>query len=365
MKTTKKLISSLLFIAIIAIVSTIAFGCSESNGPNGDDSDTTDPNIPDTAEASRPDSTAAGILQYFGVYNIISNGVSQGIAMKDDILYIGDGQQIRALDVSNPESPSQLAVFPTTSSEYITGMTIDGNLLYAVFQDKLRIFDITSAISPTEIGTLSLGGNARDIDVFGDYLFVGRYSDGICAIDAHDPTSPAIIDTWFSYPTYSLAVGAGGLLYAGPESNFRVFQLNVYQPESLYQVTFTYPDGETAFDMEYIYGHLFVASGKTDFASNTGIFNIQSRNNLVDVYSDTTDYVCKAVAVEGNCAYVIDANLSGESNLYFYYAYNPAAAFRADNVVLTDEAASIYAKNDYIYVLCKNSLLIYKRNIIS
>ncbi len=341
-------------------------GCSDSNGPDGDGPDTTQPNIPDTSEGIRPDSTSAGFLEYIGVYNVIGNGVSQGIAMKDEYLYVGDGQRIKVLDVSDPGSPSQLAEFPSTSSNYITGLAIQGNYLYAVFENRLRIFDISSAISPAEIGSLSIGGSCRDIDIFGDYVFVGRYSSGLTGIDASDVFAPETIKTWFSYPAYSLTIGAGGLLYVGSESNYKIFQLDIMQPESLSQVATTYPSGETGFDMDYIYGHLFVASGKAEMASNNGIFSIKSRDFIsLDVFTDTTDFVCKGVAVEGNSAYVIDASTSGNSNLYLYYVYNPSAAYRADYEDLSAEAVSILVKDGYIYILCKTRLLVYSHNIIS
>jgi len=244
-------------------------------------------------------------------------------------------------------------------------MAIRGNYLYVVFENRLRIFDITSPISPAEAGTLSLGGSCRDIAVFGDYAFVGKYTDGLVVVDISDPSSPSVTATWFSYPTYALTMGAGGILYAGSQTSFRVFQLNVVQPESLSLIYSRYPRGETAFDMDYAYGHLYIASGKVNLGSNNGIFNIQSRSFIGDVFTDTTDYVCKGVSVDGNRAYVIDGSLTGESNLYLYYTYNPAAAYLADVVSLSDQASAILAKDGYVYVLCKTSLLVYRNSLIS
>ncbi len=366
MHTRYRFFSFFLFITILAGVSFFAFGCSDTNGPDdNDNNDTLDPVLPDTSEGIRPDSASPGALDFVGSFNVITNGVPQGIAMKDDILYVGDGQMIRALDVGNPSSPSQLAHFPTASSNYVTGMAVKGNFLYCVFENRLRVFDIASVVSPAEAGTLSLGGSCRDIAIFGDYAFVGKYSDGLIVLDISNPTSPQIVETWFSYPSYSVVVGAGGILYAGSQTSFRVFQLDITEPESLSLIYTKYPNGETGFDLDYAYGHLFIAAGKASLASNNGLFNIQSRSYMANVYSDTTDYVCKGVSVEGNLAYVIDGSLSGESNLYMYYTYNPALSFRADFASLSDQASAVLAKEGYIYVLCKTSLLIYRNSTIT
>jgi len=366
MKNRYRYSALVLFITILAAVSLLAFGCSDTNGPDdNDDNDTLDPVLPDTSEGIRPDSGSTGALDYIGSFNVISNGVPQGIAIKDEILFVGDGQMIRALDVGNPASPAQLSQFPTSSSNYVTGLAIKGNYLYGVFENRLRVFDIASAISPAEAGTLSLGGSCRDIAIFGDYAFVGKYSDGLIVLDISNPTSPQIVETWFSYPSYSVVVGAGGILYAGSQTSFRVFQLDITEPESLGLIYTKYPYGETAFDLDYAYGHLFIAAGKASLASNNGLFNIQSRSYMANVYSDTTDYVCKGVSVEGNLAYVIDGSLSGESNLYMYYTYNPALSFRADFVNLSDQASAVLAKEGYIYILCKTSLQIYRNSTIT
>lgn len=365
MKISNRFFSTILFISIFLAVGIFVFGCSDSNGPDDDNQDTLDPVIPDTAEMIRPDSTSPGSIQFVGSFNVITNGVPQGIAMKNDIIFVGDDQRVRAISVSNPSSPSQLAQFPSSSSNYVTGMAIQGNYLYVVFENRLRIFDITSPISPAEAGSLSLGGSCRDIAIFGDYAFVGKYTDGLAVIDISNPNSPSVIATWFSYPTYSLTMGAGGILYTGSQTSFRVFQLNAVQPESLSLIYSRYPRGETAFDMDYAYGHLYVASGKVNLGSNNGIFNIQSRSFIGDVFTDTTDYVCKGVSVDGNRAYVIDGSLTGESNLYMYYTYNPAAAYLADVASLSNQASAILAKDGYIYVLCKTSLLVYRNSLIS
>jgi len=354
--------SVFIFAAIILSVALFAPGCSETNGNNGNPPDTTD--TPDTTEGIRPDSTGPGELELQATFNVIGNGVSQGLALYDNVLYVGDGQKIRGIDVSNPGSPSQLSYFPTTTYDYVTGLAVQGNNLYALYGDVLRIYDISNPIAPLDVGGVELPGNGRDIDLFGDYAFVGRIGSGVAVVDISTSSAPEEINTYFSYPAYSLTIGAGRLYTAG-QTGYLASQLNISEPESVFSISQTYPPGETAFDMDYIYEHLFIAAGKTSLSRNDGIFTIHSKNYLNDVFADTTDYVCQGVSVEGNFAFVIDASTSGDSKLYMYFAYNPANTYLAESISLTNEAVAVLAEGNYIYVLCRTSLLIYRHDLIT
>jgi len=347
---------------LFAVGIVVFYGCSSSGGPdsgNGEPPDTTD-GVPDTTEAVRPDSTGPGVLTPCGYLNIFTNGTALGLAKEDNYLFIGDGNYIKVVDVANPSLPGLVSSFPNPSYDAVAGIGVEGNRVYGVFENKLKIFDIGSPVSPVELSSLTLTySGARGIAICGNYAFIGRRGMGVSIVDISNPSDPIELDVVTDYQTYSLTIGAGRL-FVGEETGFKVWRLDIADPDSLVQLGATYPTGETAFDMDYFCEHLFLAAGKSDEFSSTGIFTVLDKHGLIEVFTDTTQYICKGVAVEGNYAYVIDADVSGASNLYVYETFNPANTYRAHTQPLPAEARAVLADDGYIYVLCVSRLMIYR-----
>jgi hypothetical protein len=367
MRHLKEILFSLLAVVSLCVVFGLAQGCSKPDDNNNPPIDTTTP--PDTTEGTRPDSTGPGTITFSGALNTITNGLPLGLAKKGDYLYVADGYRISTVNVANPALPSVLAQFPSSGSTLIYGITVSGDLLYAVFGSKLKIFDITSPVSPIELSSLSLSsGDSRGIAVLGDYAYIGRKGLGISIVDISSATAPVELLRLSDYPTNCAQIGAGRL-YVGKEygvgnpTNQRIWKLGLDEPDTLIPLDFADPAGYSAFDLDYIYGHLFVASGLSSAYATTGTFNIVSKSELDIVYSDTTHFLCQAISVEGNFVYLVDRDQSsGGSNLYIYFAYTPQAAFRVRAQTISSPAKDIFVSDGNIYILCTNRLLIYKHN---
>lgn len=360
-------------IIVVVLLLIIAFpisNCSKSNNPtNGDPPDTTQPPL-DTTELQRPDSTGRGTLTFAGALNTISNGLPLCLAKKGDILYAGDNYKILAINVSNPTIPSVMAIFPSSSDELIYGLTTDGNYLYAVIGNKLWIFNISNPVAPAEVSQLTLSSSgARGIAVYRDRAYIGRKGMGISIINISNKSAPVEIARYADYPTNCLVMGAGRL-YMGKEygigspTSQRIWQMSVADRDTLVEISRTDPlTGNSAFDIDYIYGHLFEASGKTNISANTGTINIFSKTGLLQVCSRNTQYVCTSIAVEGNYVYVVDRDqASGASNLYIYEAFNPITTYEAHRQTLPSPGKDVLVSNGNIYILCTNRLVIYRHS---
>ena len=191
---------------------------------------------------------------------------------------------------------------------------------------------------------------------------------GLSIVDISDPSQPEEITRMEDYPANCIVFG-GGRLYVAKEygvgypTSQRVWQLDPTYPDSLQQLFYADPPGNSAFDLDYIYHHLFVASGLNSVSSTIGKFNILSKSGLSLVYSDNTNYNCTGISVNGNYIYVIDRDqLSGASNLYVYEAYDPASAYKAHEVALTSTAKDVLASDGYVYLLCVDKLLVYRHS---
>lgn len=318
---------------------------------------------------TRPDSTGPGSCNLLSTINVITNGVPLGLAKKGDYLYAGNGSNIYTIDVRNPGSPSVLSIFPEYDYGTVGGIAISGIILATLLDNQLWLFDITSPVSPIEISHITLSsGDARDIAIYGDYLYIGKKGMGLSIVDISDPYQPVELTRMENYPTNCLVFSAGRL-YAGKEygvgtpTNQRIWKFDPTDPDSLNEIDYTNPPGNSAFDMDYIYGHLFLASGKMNTSSNTGTFNIISKTTLSTVFSANTDYICMAIGVENNFVYVVDSDLiSSGSNLYVYNAYNPESAYLAHTVSLSSRGRCVLADDGIIYVLCESCLQLFEHS---
>ena len=65
----------------------------------------------------------------------------------------------------------------------------------------LRIFDISNPVSPRELGKFEFPYNAGEIEVKGDYIFVGNRARGMRVLDVSDPAAPKEIAHYTSFLT--------------------------------------------------------------------------------------------------------------------------------------------------------------------
>lgn len=82
---------------------------------------------------------------------------------------------------------------------------LEGDLLFmAMEQVGLTIFDVSSPGNPQEIGHVDTPGEARTVAVGGGHAYVADWRQGLAVIDISDPTSPTIVG---SAPTDGNAEG--------------------------------------------------------------------------------------------------------------------------------------------------------------
>lgn len=142
----------------------------------------------------------------------VLNAPPAAITVTNDIAYIADYQGLRIIDLSQPQQPDQLALYPTPS--FAMDVQIVGTKAYIARRDDgLEIVDISNPESPTHIGEIDLPGDSRSIAVDGDLAYV---ADEIAfrVIDISNPTTPALMGSSFTAAdAWDLSVDETGNVY--------------------------------------------------------------------------------------------------------------------------------------------------------
>jgi hypothetical protein len=156
--------------------------------------------IIDISAPSSP--TPVGNVQATNVY---------GVFVKDNYAYLAAGD-LYVIDISNPASPSQTAVFNTSGSFY--GLWIKGNYAYLMDHTTgFQIVDISTPASPSPVGTFTsshpYNADYEDIYVKGNYVYLAHIAAGLEIIDVSNPAAP------IEAGTYVPSIGANGVYVSG------------------------------------------------------------------------------------------------------------------------------------------------------
>lgn len=108
--------------------------------------------------------------------------------MVGNYLYLGDHGQIDVVDVSKPGHPAEVSVLPITGQA--NDMSLAGNLLYVAAGDGgLEVVDTTNPASPTIKESLALPTQALSVAASANGILVGSGNDGLYSVDPVAPTA--------------------------------------------------------------------------------------------------------------------------------------------------------------------------------
>lgn len=118
----------------------------------------------------------------------LSNGYCYSVFVKDNIVYFGDGNYLKIVDVSDPANPVELSRF-ALSSPNISGICVSGNYAYVANHiGGFRIIDVSDPAAPKEVWHTAC--NAMGVVVSGNYAYVTDYYDGLKIIDISNISAP-------------------------------------------------------------------------------------------------------------------------------------------------------------------------------
>ncbi|MFC2136058.1 T9SS type A sorting domain-containing protein [Bacteroidota bacterium] len=175
--------------------------------------DVTDPNNPDKIfDFNEP-----------GIYSEEWVGYSH-IDASDNYLYVAESEnEILIFDIANINNPQKIASIPTT--QFITDLVVDDNLLFIGTFDYLKIYDISDPHNPSAISAINEVNRPTHINVKNGIMVF--YDDDIYryyAIDISNPAAPVILG---HFDTLSHGINFDGDYIYAVGTTLKIYKLHL------------------------------------------------------------------------------------------------------------------------------------------
>ncbi len=304
------------------------------------------------------------ILSLFFSFLTISNPFMDNISVVHGAsdTFVEDFTTINYLDVTNTntsgwgdgslvsahKTPEIMGSYPTTS--YSLGLDVFGDYVFiADWDNGLKILNISQPKSPIYVSSYDTG-YAYDVCVDGNYAYVTDAINSFQVVNITDPSSPVLVGSYNTGVAVDLCIsGDYAYLAAGTNGLKGVFLLdpsNPWQSDS-------YSTTGSAIGVCIEANYAFVATN----TSGMTIINITRPFTIGYISSYSSSQVCK-VSVSGNFAYIA-AGEDGFHVLDITDIRNPYSIFNSDLPVYAND---IHIDGDFAYITDKyseNGLLVY------
>jgi uncharacterized protein (TIGR03437 family) len=272
-------------------------------------------------------------------------GPTQAVAAQGKYAYVGVGQRLIVLDVSNPSTPLEVGS-SAPFADFVRDIAISGTVAYvATGGSGLHLLNVSDPIHPAEIGSLQVRGYAEGVAVLGTTVCLADGPYGLRVIDVSNPAAPAEIGSAFTR-NYAFKVAMDGQYAYVAAAGAGLLIVDLTNPAKPSEVATLATPG-------YAYG--LAVSGNTVYVAGGwgGLLTVDVTTKatplLLGQYQ--TGGWAKAVSVSGNLAYVAAA-LSG---LLVVDVSNPAAPAEVVSLaVVGGDAAGVAVAGTTAYVADRN-----------
>lgn len=237
------------------------------------------------------------------------------VAVAGNYAYVGEGQDLVILDITNTSNPKKVAKLTTQS--LVTDIAISDGYVYAVIfngdgSNSLLVVDISDPLSPKVAGSYNLADDyALSVTVSGNYVYLGRYYD-MTILDISNPSAPKFVGSYSfnSQPhcTASEVAISGNYAYV----NFGSYGLRIVDISNPTSPTFI-----GVFNVSNPYHFNIVGNRTYVTCESEGLVIFDTSNPLLPTRMgkyNPADARPTGIAVSGNYAYIANAN-SGDNGL--------------------------------------------------
>ena len=303
------------------------------------------------------------------------------VAVSGNYAYLGQGQDLVIVDITNAANPSQVGRLTTTA--VINDIAVSGNYAYlADGNSGLVVVDISNRAAPAIRGTYAYGSgaaydvavsgsnayvaygisglivvditkptaltfkgrldttNAQSVVLSGNYAYIADDTSGLVVMDVTTPSSPKLAGSYDTVKATGVAV-SGSYAYIADETNGLVI-VNIKTPTApTYTGRFDTPGKALSVVVSGSYAYV------ADDASGLAIVNIANPASPVRVATYTaTEGVAYDVFVAGNYAYTA----YGRSGLAIVNISTPSAPTRAGVYDVAGYASGVAISGNYAYL---------------
>jgi hypothetical protein len=153
-------------------------------------------------------------------------GATCAIGVQGYYAYIGVGNQLVVLDVSNPLNPTligQTDILPDSVGD----VAITGNYAFVANEHGgLRVIDVSNPANPIEVGFYDTPGYAHDVVLAGNYAYVADTWGGLRVIDISNPINPTEVGIYDTPRALGVAVVGNYAYIADYEEGLRIVDVS-------------------------------------------------------------------------------------------------------------------------------------------
>ncbi|MCC7577203.1 MAG: hypothetical protein KK926_10270, partial [Methanomethylovorans sp.] len=320
-------------------------------------------------------------------------GNNYDIEIAGNYAYIGQGQDLVILNITDNTRPLEMGRVTTSSTVY--GVKVSGNNAYVANGDSgLTVMNISDAFSPQIIGNNAIGGIAYDVALSGKSAYVIG-NNGLSIVDISDPSSPTIINTYGADEMNSIDISEGYAYVISKgdldgEDYYSLLIMDITDPNDL-RLTSSFGIGEggtVAVEGNYAYlsyGSGIVVMDITDPEAPVFAGSYETGNMVSDIavshghaylagYSllilDMTDPDAPAltgsydignaqdIAVADGRAYLINSVHGSSTGILIMDITDPTAPVPTGSYSTTRNANDVAASGNYAYIADYNNGLI-------
>ncbi len=260
------------------------------------------------------------------------------VAVSGNYAYLGQGQDLVIVDITNVANPSQVGRVTTTA--VINDIAVSGNYAYlADGNSGLVVVDILNRAAPAIRGTYAYSsGAAYDVAVSGSNAYVAYGTSGLIVVDITKPTALTFKGRLDTTNAQSVVL-SGNYAYIADDTSGLVV-MDVTTPAS--------PKLAGSYDTVKATG--VAVSGSYAYISDdtNGLVIVNIKNPAAPTYTGRADTPGKALSVvlSGSYAYVAD----DASGLAIMNIANPASPVSAATYTATEGVAyDVFVAGNYAY----------------
>jgi hypothetical protein len=131
------------------------------------------------------------------------------VAISGGYAYVADGiDGLRIINITSPASPTEVGFFDTPG--YAWGVAVAGAYAYLVDGEGLHIINIANPARPSPVGTFDILQDAKDIVVVDNYAYVADFEQSAYVINIANPANPTEAGLYRTTPGYPEGVAVAG-----------------------------------------------------------------------------------------------------------------------------------------------------------
>jgi hypothetical protein len=136
-------------------------------------------------------STAETVI--FEPLSHLGGWISAGSVVEGDYAYVGIGQELAILDISNPAQPTRTGYVTLSYIYALDNIEKSGSYVFASTSYKLFVIDVANVTHPMLVGVYTVPDTdeAFNLALSGDYVYLGCWNS-LRVIDISDPENPQL-----------------------------------------------------------------------------------------------------------------------------------------------------------------------------